>query len=102
MRDTFTEWIETFTAKPWYRAFALLVMIVIAIDVWRDRGLVVGVLACSLYVGVIGSALFATNPSAAWVDRTGSPTPWSPVGVRGDRGRVHGRGGRGVLVSARS
>jgi hypothetical protein len=48
MRDTFTEWIETFTAKPWYRAFALLVMIVIAIDVWRDRGLVVGVLACSL------------------------------------------------------
>jgi hypothetical protein len=56
VRETITEWIEEFQAKPWYRPLVLVTMVLIAIDVWSKRGPVVGALAVVVFVGVCGAA----------------------------------------------
>jgi hypothetical protein len=52
VRTVITEWIEAFQAKPWYRPLLLVGLIMIAADVWSERGPIVGALALVVLVGV--------------------------------------------------
>jgi hypothetical protein len=54
MRDTIQAWFERPLSLP-MRAIGLVAMVLITVDVWLDRGPLVGLLAFALFCVVIGA-----------------------------------------------
>jgi hypothetical protein len=54
VHDTTTKWIEAFQAKRWYPLVLPVVMLWVAIDVWIDRGAVLGAVAVLVFAAFVG------------------------------------------------